>query len=218
MINELIPLLEAIATNPSVQAISTYQLARGLFKDFTDVRADFFLTKLELFFDDMKGGELTENGYKEFQNLLQKHEKNPEDVYRLTLIVLDRLDREYKAKLASKLLNALLNGKLRFDQYDDLLKIVDDLIGSDATFILEQYKDSVYAYRNDTQANRLIAFGLLVNTPKVSLDDLRFVGGDEMKLRNSYSLTEYGVILAKCLNGEFLGDDFTQKGSFQKST
>lgn len=196
MIEELGKLVERFANEPSVQVITLVQGAKALFDGVFKIRDEFFLNKLESFFIELKYGIITEEGLKNFNTMLEKGNKTPEDIYNLTVIVIDRLDRFHKAKYAAMLFNGFLNGKLRYEQYDDMLKIIEDWFESD-TDTLHVYKDIknmdvselINVEIDFARRNRLVSMGVISKRPM----RLGYVAVSERS--DDYELTVYGQIL-----------------------
>lgn len=213
MIEELGRLIAQVANEPIIQAPTLIQSARALFNWTIGIKGKSFLDKLESFFTDLKFSIITQEGIDKFSTMLKKQNKSAEEIYSLIIIVIDRLDRHYKAEYVAKLLTALWSGNIRYDQFDDMLKIIEDWFDSDME-TLRIHKDietmDVSEYLNTkidiARRNRLVSMGVISKKIKPP----GFVAVSERVV--DYALTVYGEILLQLFTRHIstVLDDFSE--------
>ncbi|MCL2363719.1 MAG: hypothetical protein FWC71_03540 [Defluviitaleaceae bacterium] len=174
MIDLLLPFFTTVMSSLPYQIAAITSAAKTAVGVVSSVRDYFMLEKLENYFVEFQYGTINDGDLQRFHERLSHLEKTPDDLYRLIIIVMDRLDRIYKARYLAKLTKALRSGKISYVQFDDMIKIVENWFESD-TEMLKFYTDfydkkakiyeKVYAIEH-VRRERLISQGMF--TPVIA--------------------------------------------------
>jgi len=94
MLNGIIALITEIAASPTIRVASLAQMAQRAVGAVKGIRDELLLEKLEIFILELQYLTLFEEGHEKFRQLLEKYDKQPDELYRFLAIVIDRLDRQ----------------------------------------------------------------------------------------------------------------------------
>ena len=188
--------------------ISTIEKAHNIVKN---VNERFTLEKLENFIIEFKYDTISDGSKEKFLKLLADKSKTPEELSRLIGIVLIRLDRTYKAKLLAKLVNGMQAGLLRYDQLDDMAKILENWFESDESTLrhfagLKELKEQGSSFSVEyPREQRLTALGLISSIRRAQQ------GGELAAL--DPGLTTYGNIMLALINVTNISTDYSSMGT-----
>ena len=145
MLDKIVPcVVAALNSTPNEIAALISTVKTGI--DITySVRNYFLLEKLETYFIEFKYDTISDDDRQKFFDMLTELGKTPEKLSILVIIILDRLDRGYKAKYLAKLVKALQGSKISYTQFEDMSKILENWFESDT--------DTLKTYMNIYNAN-----------------------------------------------------------------
>ena len=220
LLNASVGVIQNVVNNPAILVASMASLTHSVARLALGVRDYHLLEKIEEFIAGYKYEILSDKEEKRFYGMIDKHLKNPEKLYRLIVIAIDRLDKVYKASFLAKLLKAMRKGLLRYDQFDDMCKIIEGWFESD-TETLKYFQmiptldagnknfGKSYAFRMEyARRQRLVSLGLLLSTED---DHTKGRHSNPTNIYISEKLTTYGLILLDLISPNEITKDYSDK-------
>ncbi|MCL2532188.1 MAG: hypothetical protein FWE40_08545 [Oscillospiraceae bacterium] len=199
------PALEWAMQNPStvVSAASvTFNLGKVCAKAYNNImgiREQFTVKKFDRFQDQLQNSSISQETLNEW---IQKSPEERDEIAEQLVIAIDRVDKEIKASYIAKIFVALLEEKIAYDQFDDMLKIIDDWYSSDSTLLKE-----INAAEQGDKNGTAYSIGLIM-ARKHRLNSMGLLDIVEMPtttpplMMEKFQLSTYGKILSELLETE----------------
>ena len=146
IVEALIKGITEVANHPGVQGIALYQVFiqahDSLYGGILGIKERFNRRKFEKFFEQLIKSNLSKNTLDKYLKKANKNKKHLEDICEQIVIFIDRVDYEYKAEMYAKLYIALLEDKIDYEVFNDMLSIIERWMKSDNTQLLAFYEYS----------------------------------------------------------------------------
>jgi len=213
--------LDALIFNDAIRELPIIKTVIGFYKGALSIRELHFAKKLYTFAKELHSGNVPPETLAERLQAAEADEKWLYKEVEGLIIAIDRLDREYKAKICAQLYIAYLNKYIKNSDFEDLLSIVERWLESDTSQLLSQFQDIEFrrtphkmgdAYmvvQDPTRCGRLVGLGIMSARLHIVSTNSQI----------EYVITQHGAILAEILKeGRVYTDYYKPEREASKKT
>ncbi|MCL2838390.1 MAG: hypothetical protein FWE04_04900 [Oscillospiraceae bacterium] len=208
-------IIEIIASNPAMQAVSLYQTYSSLYDGVLGIKECFVAKKFQKFEESLRNNTIC-------PELIEKWKNSSEEkrylIAERIIIAIDRVDKENKAELIGKLFLALIEEKINYTLFDDMLKIIENWFDSDADTLrgiekLSQRDKWVGGENVQVEVvreQRLKSIGLVdegLNDLKSNLDKI----SKNEPIKQTKRLSIYGLMMLELIDSDKISKNYCDK-------